>query len=128
MKKSLYPIGKAISTSLTMDILFSSKKMGKILNSEKEIRKSYGKELGKKIQLRLAVLRAAPTLHDVSHLPPERRHELMGDRKGQFAVNLLGGDRLIFVPHHDPLPKLADGGVDLKKVTVIKILEVENYH
>jgi len=110
-----------------MDILFGSKKMGKILNSEKEIRKTYGTELGKKIKLRLGVLRAAPTLHDVSHQPPEKRHELKGDRKGRFAVNLLGGDRLIFVPHHDPLPKLADGGIDLKKVTAIKILEVEDY-
>ena len=48
--------------------------------------------------------------------PPERRHELSGNRKGQFAVDLKHPQRLIFEPNHNPLPRRADGGLDLKKI------------
>lgn len=36
--------------------------------------------------------------------------------------------RLIFIPDHDPVPRLKDGGLDWSKVTAIKILGVEDTH
>lgn len=77
---------------------------------------------------RLVVLRAAPSLVEVPHLPPERRHELTGQMKGTFAVDLKHPFRLLFKPAHDPVPTLADGGIDLSQVTAIIILGVEDYH
>lgn len=74
------------------------------------------------------VLQAAPTLNDMSLLPPERRHELKGKRIGTFAVDLEHPYRLIFKPAHNPVPRKHDGGIDLKEVTAITIMGVEDYH
>ena len=60
--------------------------------------------------------------------PPERRHQLSGRRKEQFAVDLDRARRLVFKPAHDPIPYSDDGGIDLGRVTAITILEVVNYH
>ncbi len=109
-------------------IRFKSRKLAKVFNSEKELFREYGIRLGTLIKRRMSVLRAAPTLEDVSHRPPERRHELKGRRKGTFAVDLEHPYRLVFKPDHNPLPFKEDGGIDLRKVTAITIVGVEDYH
>ena len=112
-----------------MDIIFKSKVLEKIFNSEKELLKNYGKENSRKIMRRMTVLSAARNLFEVPHTPPDRRHQLVGTRKDQFAVDLHHPARLIFTPNHDPIPKLPDGGYDLSNITAIKILDVEgDYH
>ncbi len=111
-----------------MEISFEDRKLAAIFRQEKELRVSYGKIRGTAIKRRMAVLAAAPTLAEVSHKPPERRHELKGNRKGQFAVDLDKGYRLTFKPEHNPVPKKADGGLDLLKITAITIIDVEDYH
>lgn len=107
---------------------FKSRKLEKIFNSEKELNKEYGKRMGQIIRRRMMVLKAAPTLYDVPHTPPERRHELEGKRKGTFAIDLEHPKRLIFEPAHNPVPYKEDGGIDLKMVTAITIMSVEDYH
>lgn len=107
---------------------FKDRKLAKVFNSEKGLKKKYGEHMGRLIERRMAVFRAAPALEDVSHKPPERRHELEGKRKGTFAVDLKHPYRLVFKPAHNPLPRKEDGGIDLRKVTAIIILDVENYH
>ncbi|MCY3765902.1 MAG: killer suppression protein HigA [Gemmatimonadetes bacterium] len=78
--------------------------------------------------MRLAVLANASTLAAIPHTPPDRRHQLTGDREGQYAVDLDKHNRLIFAPNHDPVPLLDDGGVDIHSVTAITIIEVIDYH
>ena len=111
-----------------MDITFRSEKLAKIFNSEKSLVREYGIENAIKIKRRMAVLMAANCMEEVSARPPERRHELSGDRKGQFAVDLKHPLRLVFEPNHNPLPRKADGGLDLKKISAVTIIEVEDYH
>jgi toxin HigB-1 len=111
-----------------VDIVFKSKKLEKTLNSEKEIYRKYGKEIGRLVMRRLQFLSSAPTLADVPQKPPERCHELRGERKGEFAVDLKHPYRLIFRPYHDPVPRKDDGGVDLNKITIIEIITIEDYH
>jgi proteic killer suppression protein len=60
--------------------------------------------------------------------PPERRHQLKGRRKEQFAVDLDRSRRLVFKPANEPIPYSDDGGIDLDRVTAITILEVVDYH
>ena len=60
--------------------------------------------------------------------PPERRHQLTGNRRGQYAVDLFGQYRLIFAPDHDPIPLDQDGGIDIDQVTAIVIIDVLDYH
>jgi len=88
----------------------------------------YGAERAKAIELRLHFLKAAPSLATVPPHPPQRRHQLSGDRKEQFAVDIKHPYRLVFAPNHNPLPQKADGGIDLGQITAIIILNVEDYH
>ncbi len=111
-----------------MNITFKTKKLERTFNSERELIKEYGKVRGCAIKRRMMVLKAAPTLADVSHLPPERRHELSGSRKNEFAVDLISNYRLVFIPNHNPLPYDDDKGIILTKVDSIKILGVIDYH
>lgn len=76
---------------------------------------------------RLATLRAAPTLKDMDGVPG-RCHQLSADRAGEFAVALWAAYRLVFVPGHDPLPVVEDGGIARDLVTKISITEVVDYH
>lgn len=111
-----------------MDIEFSNAKLRKLCNSDKEMRKSFGSQIVDVLKARLDDLRAAATLEDMRH-SPGRCHELSGDRRGQLALDLRGQNRLLFVPSHTPLPKNTGGGLDWKKVTVVKIIEVNiDYH
>jgi len=110
-----------------MRIAFKTKKLKKIFNSEKGLRREYGK-LARPIMRRMAVLEAAETLIKVPHDPPNRKHELSGQRKGGFAVDLDRRYRLVFEPNHSPIPRKEDGGIDLRRVTAIIIKGVEDYH
>ena len=77
---------------------------------------------------RLAVLSEAPTLLMVPTIPPNRCHQLHGNRAGQFAVDLVHPHRLVFAPNHDPIPVKADGGIDMEQVTAITVIEIVDYH
>jgi len=59
---------------------------------------------------------------------PGRTHPLTADRKGEFAIGLWRGYRLVFAPNHDPVPNDATGGIDQARVTRIVIREVVDYH
>lgn len=87
----------------------------------------YGKAGAKRLGQRLADLAAASSLEDMKSFPGNC-HELRGDRKGQLALALEGGKRLIFEAADEPLPTKDDGGLDWFQVTAIRILGVEDYH
>ena len=83
---------------------------------------------GKKIMLRLTQLRAASTLAELMKLRQGRCHFLVGDRKGQLAVDLEAPKRLVFEPAHDVVPRKENGGVDTDRVTRVRITEIVDYH
>jgi proteic killer suppression protein len=111
-----------------LEIGFKSAKLEKIFNSASAMQAEFGSEQAKKIQLRLSVLRNASNLDEVPAMPPDRRHELKGKYAGCFAVDVKQPYRLIFKPDYENTPCKPDGGIDLRKVTKIKILGVEDYH
>ena len=111
-----------------MDIAFRTLKLEKTFNSADALQKAYGKRMARTIKIRLAVLNTAPTLALVPTTPPDRRHQLRGDRDEQFAVDLVHPRRLVFEPNHEPLPRKDDGGIDTEKVTAITIIDVIDYH
>jgi proteic killer suppression protein len=113
---------------LDLDITFKNNKLAKILNDRKKLLRVYGAPNSKRIMMRLEFLRASVCLDDVPRDPPYRLHALHHNREGQFAVDLEHPQRLVFEPNHNPLPRLKDSSVDLKRVTAITILEVEDYH
>jgi proteic killer suppression protein len=110
-----------------LDIIFRNDKLRRLCCDSGALKKSWGERRARLIRQRLDELRAAPNLEEMSNLPG-RCHELGGTRKGQMAVNLDGGFRLILEPADEPIPLKPDGGIDRSKVRKVRILEVTDYH
>lgn len=84
--------------------------------------------MARKLRQRLAELGAAYSLADISHLPPARRHELTGDLKGHFSVDLAHPYRLLFVPAEEPVPRDRSGGIDRGAVGAVEIVDIRDTH
>jgi toxin HigB-1 len=110
-----------------MELDFATNKLRKRLSSEKEMVREHGPDNARLLMRRLAVLLAAPSLAEVPTQRPERCHRLLGQREGQYAVDLKAGLRLIFRPDPQP-PQTPHGNHDLTAVRRIIILAVEDYH
>lgn len=110
-----------------MEISYSNR-VERSFRTEPALRRTYGDRMAQSIIARLLVLGDCATLSDVPTAPPERRHLLVGNRGGQYAVDVGGQYRLIFVPDHDPIPLREDGGIDTDRVTAVIILDVLDYH
>ena len=111
-----------------MDISFRTRQLEKDFNGADALQKTHGVRMARVIMLRMAVLRAARNLGLVPTTPPDRRHQLVGDRDEQFAVDLVHPYRLVFEANHEPVPRKDDGGIDTEQVTAITILDVVDYH
>ena len=111
-----------------MELSFANRKLAKELADEKSIRRSYGTDNGRRICQRLADLMAAENLETLRFLPQLRAHELTGDRAGQISVDVKHPYRLLIMPDHDETPRKPDGGLDWKRVTKVKIIEIADTH
>ena len=87
-----------------MHISFKSKKLQKICSKHKSALKALGQTRGRKLMQRMSELSAAVDLTDISHLPPPRLHELTGNKRGQFSVDLGHPYRLLFIQNNEPPP------------------------
>ena len=111
-----------------MDIAFRTRKLQKAFTAADTFQRAYGAPMARVIMMRMAVLRAARNLGLVPNTPPDRRHQLVGDRDEKFAVDLVHPYRLVFEANHEPLPRKDDGGIDTAQVTAITVLDVVDYH
>jgi proteic killer suppression protein len=110
-----------------MVIIVVNKKLKKILEDKNEIIKKYGFKMAGKIMQRIDDMKFAENLEILMKLPGNH-HPLKGDRKGQFACDLVQPYRLIYKPGNDPLPINDDGMLIYSDITIIEILEIVNYH
>ncbi|MEN8136492.1 MAG: killer suppression protein [Thermodesulfobacteriota bacterium] len=111
-----------------MRIFFKTRKLQRICSISSESRKQLGAKCSRKLQQRMMELNAAPTLADISHLPPPRCHELTGNRAGQLSVDLEHPYRLLFIVANGPLPEWEGVGLDWKDVTEIEIIAIADTH
>jgi plasmid maintenance system killer protein len=101
------------------------------LESERTCRKHYGADMCKKIQLRLAALKAAISLVDFwpPKSGPERCHELKGERAGVFSVDVKQPYRLLFAPSN---PTAIEGESDERArwaaIKEIELITIEDTH
>jgi proteic killer suppression protein len=110
-----------------MKFSFASNKLQRQLSDAKEMARAFGQRT-KALRLRLGVLKQAKCLADVPKGPPDRCHQLTGDRAGRFAVSIKENWRLEFEPDHQPVPLKPEGGINEQEVTAIKFLGVVDYH
>jgi len=103
--------------------------MKKICNSGAKLKKEFGEVCAKKIQLRLDEIEASNNMMILKSVHP-RLHPLKGERgkRLQHGLDLKQPYRLIIEPDHDPVPLKEDSGIDYEKITVIQVIEVEDYH
>lgn len=110
-----------------MEVFFKNKKLQKYAENTKFSITKLGPQRSELYMRRIGDLMAAESLEDLRHAPGHY-HDLVGDRKGQWACNLDHPYRLIFVPHEEPIPT-DEGGkyiwIEIKSVIVINI---EDYH
>jgi proteic killer suppression protein len=109
-----------------VELTFATARLQRLLESQRELRRLHGDRCATKLMTRIADLRAASTLTEFGHLPG-RCHELDGDRRGQLALELEGGKRLVFSPRGSDIHR-ADGGLDWTLVEAVCLLEVVDYH
>ncbi len=100
-----------------MDIIFGNSR----------IRKRCTKNPSEKLRRRLDDMSAAANMAVLVTLPG-RCHALSADKKGQWAVDLEGPNRLVFEPTGDPPPVEVEGRLDLGAVTAVRLIEVTDYH
>jgi len=77
-----------------MKITFKNKRLEEVANTYKLLSQSYWKQAPRIIK-RLDQLRACPTF---KHMTFDRPHELKGDKKGIFAVDIEHPFRILFKP------------------------------
>jgi len=111
-----------------MDIMFSSNRLRKQLSESRIIEKDFGRDRAKRLRQVMASLRAAPNLGVFAppYSKPYRCHELKGNRKGQFALDVKHPFRLTLCPMDGN--DLEDGKLNWQTITVIQIKKVEDYH
>jgi plasmid maintenance system killer protein len=111
-----------------MEISFATKKLAKLLNSQKEMLRKYGPDNGSRILRKLSQLASAETLLDLSKLPATRLHELSNNRDEQLSLDIKHPLRLLMVPNHEETPRKPDGGLDWERVTAVTIIEIVDTH
>lgn len=106
-------------------------KLKAALESEAVCQKLYGRDMMKKIMMRVNELKAADSLADFwpPKSGPERCHELIGDLTGTFSLDVKQPYRLLFVPIEDGAPTdRSDEQSRWASITKIEIVGIENTH
>ena len=111
-----------------MEVFFKKRRLQEICSNRRKLIAEFGADNAKKIMMRLNEFVSVENLSQISELPPPRRHELQGERKEQFAVDVKQPFRIVFTAYHDPVPRKGDGSIDCERITRVLILEVEDYH
>lgn len=114
-----------------MEIFTKDKKLATALRNEDECKKHYGIGMAKKLTRRIATLRAAESLATFwpPNSGPERCHELKGNRKGTFSIDLNQPYRLLFKPiEEEPPPDRLDERKRWMSITKIELIGAEDTH
>ncbi|MFH5834823.1 hypothetical protein ACHAL6_01940 [Proteiniclasticum sp. C24MP] len=107
-----------------MVVEYRTNKLRKQCENPSIAQKDYGSGIGNRLTQRVSEFLAASTLADIKAIPVARLHKLEGDRKNQYAVDLMHPHRLLFRPVIDDESSIKK----LELITVIQIEEVIDYH
>jgi len=110
-----------------VEIKYADKKLEQTISNPRKLKKDHGADVQKLVLERLEDMESAETLAEYMYYPRKCK-ELAGDRKGQFSVRLDSKKRLVFTHNEQVTHLKPDGGLDLRRVTKVKILEIVNYH
>lgn len=109
-----------------MEIYFKNEKEKKFYESEKELIKTYGQGLARKIQLRIKQMKATSSVGELLDSGLGKGHLLVGNYDKHFALSLDGPNRLVVRIIYDEETDFSR--INLHLVEVVKVMEVTNYH
>ena len=98
-----------------MHITYKSKKLEKICTNAQEATKAYGNRMAELIDQRIGEISSADTVEMMIQFHIGRCHPLKGDRKEQYAVDLVHPHRLVFERKG-------------KEIQIANIVEIVDYH
>lgn len=111
---------------------YGNSKTKKLCNDKRQANKDLGELVADKLFALLNFIESASSLNDVACFPTYHLHQLSGERKDQFAMDLGRkiGFRLIIKP--DPPLRREENKLDFvtkcSVVTCIIVLEVSNHY
>jgi toxin HigB-1 len=109
-----------------MDIAFKNNHLKELCENSRYAKRELGEACAKKLHARIADIQAAA---NVTELIAGKPHPLTGKNDYmKYSIQLDGGNRLVFVPDLNPIPRRADGGIDWMLVTRVKVVDIGNYH
>ena len=98
-----------------MQIEYKNSKIKKICTNAYEAEKKHGKEMAEKIQLRIDQISAALSVEMMIQYKIGRCHSLKGNRKEQYAVDLVHPYRLVCEKKGN-------------EIQIANIMEIVDYH
>lgn len=110
-----------------MQIRYKSVKIKKICNDISSAKKKYDIRVAEKLIKTINFIENAYSLKDIISYIPFRFHDLKGDRKGTFAIDLGKklGYRLIVIPIDSEDNPCSNEQVFSEKACGIKIISIE---
>jgi plasmid maintenance system killer protein len=109
-----------------MEVEFDDPKLQRVAEDSKKLVRQYGAIGAKRIQNRLAQLRAVGNVTDLKALTGNW-HGLEADRSEQWAADLEHPKRIIIRPT-PPAPRKPDGRIDWAEVRRVTVVEFVDYH
>lgn len=100
---------------LSMQIEYKNAKIEKVCTNTYEAEKKHGREMAAKIRMRIRQIGASVSVEEMVSQGIGRCHPLKGQRKEQYAVDLVHPYRLVFEKRGD-------------EVQIACIMEVVDYH
>lgn len=96
-----------------------NRKIEKKFANARELKINYGK-LANRIEMVLSVLKVASNLKEVPNVPPTRRHKLVGDYEGCWALDIDKSRRMILRP--------TNNSDILEEINELEIIAIVDYH
>lgn len=98
-----------------MEITYKSTKLKKICTLRSAAEKQYGSRMAELIHQRIDEIDAADTVEEMIQFRIGRCHRLQGNRKAQYAVDLVHPFRMVFEQIG-------------QEIQIAKIIEIVDYH
>lgn len=110
-----------------MTVCTDNKDLELVVTNNAKMVKVFGAVRAKYLARRIQKLLNAKTLEELRH-EAGHFHELVDNRKGQWACDLDQPYRLIFEPKEKPIPTDPDGKYIWIEIKAVELMEVVNYH
>ena len=98
-----------------MKIEYKNRSIEKVCTDAAVAEKKYGFEMTARIQQRIDQIQASETVEEMIRFKIGRCHPLQGNRKNQFAVDLVHPQRLVFEKKGN-------------EIQIANIIEIVDYH